>query len=71
MQLTHSLWPLAWLVSYGIDAVYATDIDVCTQVTRNAVANGDFTDESAWTSTSISDEYSIVTSGGVHNGGYL
>ncbi|PYI01505.1 hypothetical protein BO78DRAFT_16047 [Aspergillus sclerotiicarbonarius CBS 121057] len=72
MTVSPSFLPLAWLVSHGIGAVVrAADIEVCTQVTRDFVENGDFTDTSAWTSTSSSDEYSIVTSGGFNDGGML
>ncbi|KAJ5633112.1 envelope glycoprotein GP340/GP220 [Penicillium lividum] len=39
--------------------VQARKIDVCTQVTRNYVTNGDFTTDSDWTS-SVSD-YTIIT----------
>lgn len=64
MRPSLSLLPLAVLLAQGIHA-QAKDIDVCTQVTRQYITNGDFATDSGWTA---SDDYTIVTKSGSDSG---
>ena len=64
MRPSLSLLPLAVLLAQGIHA-RAKDIDVCTQVTRQYITNGDFATDSDWTA---SEDYTIVTKSGSDSG---
>ncbi|KAJ5771628.1 hypothetical protein N7520_002157 [Penicillium odoratum] len=57
MRFSASLLPLAGLLAQILHA-QAKDIQVCTQVTKQYVTNGDFATDSDWTS---SQDYTIVT----------
>ncbi|KAJ5681730.1 uncharacterized protein N7477_001670 [Penicillium maclennaniae] len=64
MRAPLSLLPLAGLLAQSIYA-QAKDIEVCTQVTRQYITNGDFTTDSDWTA---SEDYTIVTKSGSDSG---
>ncbi|KAJ6003504.1 hypothetical protein N7451_006051 [Penicillium sp. IBT 35674x] len=64
MRLSASPLLLAGLLSQSIHA-QAKDIEVCTQVTKQYVTNGDFVTDSNWTSP---DDYTIITKSELEHG---